>query len=87
MSFTEPHPPENERSLDEPGVMHIGGPHGRRWRGITRWAAVVLIVAAMMIGLFIRFGATALWASGLVSFMLLYMALMGRWASRNHEQR
>jgi len=40
----------------------------------------LLAIAAVMVILFIRFGATTLWAFGLVAFMLAYMLLMGRWA-------
>ena len=86
MSFT-PLPPSPQESIDEPGVMHIGGPRGRRLREIARWLLIILIVAAMMIGLFIRFGATTLWAIGLVGFMLGYMALMGKWAAGDHDRR
>jgi hypothetical protein len=39
-----------------------------------------------MVVLFIRFGATTLWAFGLVFFMLGYMALMGRWAGGDHRR-
>jgi hypothetical protein len=39
-----------------------------------------------MIGLFIRFGATTLWAFGLVAFMLAYMLLMGRWAGGDNHR-
>jgi hypothetical protein len=86
MSFT-PIPPTTEETVDEPGVMHIGGPRGRRIWEITRWALAILAIAAAMTGLFIRFGATTLWAFGLVGFMLGYMALMGRWAAGDHDRR
>jgi hypothetical protein len=86
MSFT-PLPPSTEETIDEPGVMHIGGPRGRRIREIARWALVILIIAALMTVLFIRFGATTLWALGLVGFMLAYMALMGKWAAGDHDRR
>ncbi len=82
MSFT-PTPPD-EQSIDEPGVMHIGGPRGRRVWEIARWVLVLITAAAVMVVLFVRFGATTLWAFGLVFFMLGYMAIMARWAGGDH---
>jgi hypothetical protein len=86
MSFSGQLPPEADETIDEPGVMHIGGPRGRRVWEITRWMLVILAVAAVMVLLFIRFGAPTLWAFGLVAFMLVYMALMGRWAGGDHHR-
>jgi hypothetical protein len=87
MSFIQPLPPGDDQSIDdEPGVMHIGGPRGRRVWEITRWVLVIAIIAALMVALFMRFGATALWAGGLVGFMLGYMAIMARWAGGDHER-
>jgi hypothetical protein len=85
MSFLGQPPPQNEETVDEPGVMRIGGPRGRRVKEFTKWTAVILAVAAAMVGLFLRFGATTLWAFGLVAFMLAYMLLMGRWAGGDHR--
>ncbi len=85
MSFLGQSPPEPQ-TVDEPGVMHIGGPRGRRVREIARWILVILLIAAVMGLLFMRFGATTIWAFGLVAFMLGYMALMGLWAGGNHRQ-
>jgi hypothetical protein len=86
MSFTGQLPPPVEKTIDEPGVMRIGGPGGRRFREVLRWLAVIVVVGAAMVGLLIRFGATTLWAFGLVGFMLGYMGLMGRWASGNDRR-
>jgi hypothetical protein len=86
MDFT-PLPPPDEDSIDEPGIMHIGGPRGRRYLEITRWLLVISVIAGVLVVLFIRFGATTLWALGLVGFMLGYMALMGRWAGDDEHRR
>jgi len=75
-----PLPPQDETDPPEPGVMHIGGHRGRRVWEITRWMLVIAAIAGLLVVLFIRFGATTLWAFGLVGFMLGYMALMGKWA-------
>jgi hypothetical protein len=81
MTFLDPLPPEHPQSVDdEPGVMHIGGPRGRRLWELSRWIVVIAAIAVLMVVLFIRFGATTLWALGLVGFMLGYMAIMARWA-------
>jgi hypothetical protein len=77
-----PHPPHaDEAETVAPGVMHIGGPRCRRLWEILRWMLGFAAIGTVLVVLFIRFGATTLWASGLVIFMLGYMALMGKWAS------
>jgi hypothetical protein len=76
----------DETEAIEPGVMHIGGSRGRRVWELTRWLLIISAVAMLMVMLFIRFGATTLWAFGLVFFMLGYMALMGRWAGGDHHR-
>jgi hypothetical protein len=80
MDFNPLPPPAEETEATEPGVMHIGGSRGRRVWEITRWFLLIAAVAAVLVVFFIRFGATTLWAFGLVGFMLGYMALMGKWA-------
>ncbi len=82
MSFLPHTPPEPPETVDEPGVMHIGGPRSRRIWHFLRWMAALSVIAAVMVGLFVRFGATTFWALGLVIFMLGYMALMSKWAGR-----
>jgi hypothetical protein len=82
MSFLPHTPPDPPETIDEPGVMHIGGPRGKRVWHFIRWMMVFAVVAGLMTGLFVRFGATTLWATGLVLFMLGYMALMSRWAGK-----
>jgi hypothetical protein len=82
MMFTDPAPPETPDTVDEPGVMHIGGRRSNQVWSITRWAFVLAIISGIMVLLFVRFGATTLWAFGLVGFMLAYMAIMARWAGR-----
>jgi hypothetical protein len=74
-----PHTDENETAA--PGVMHIGGPRGRRVWEIIRWMLALAAIGAVLVALFVRFGSTTLWAVGLVGFMLGYMVLMGKWAS------
>ena len=83
MSFLGHLPPLPEETIDEPGVMHIGGARGQRLKKIARRALILLAIAGVMVISFIRFGATTLWAFGLVAFMLGYMLLMGRWAGKN----
>jgi len=80
MSFLPQHPPEPDQTIDEPGVMHIGGPRSKKLLHFIRWMLALSVIACVMVGLFIRFGATTLWAFGLVFFMFGYMALMSRWA-------
>ncbi len=81
MTFLDPLPPEPSDSVDdEPGVMRIGGARGRRVWELTRWLLVIAVIGGLMVVLFVRFGATMLWAFGLVGFMLGYMAIMARWA-------
>jgi hypothetical protein len=75
----------DEAEATEPGVMHIGGSRGRRVWEITRWFLAIAALAGLMVVLFIRFGATTLWAFGLVFFMLAYMGLMGRWAGGDNR--
>ena len=86
MSFLPHHPPESEKTIDEPGTMLIGGPRSKRLWRFACWLLAFTVVGAGMVGLFIRFGTTTLWASGLVAFMLGYMALMSRWASGNDHR-
>ena len=85
MDFHPLPPHADDTETIEPGVMHIGGPRGRRVREIIRWMLGFTAIGAVLVVLFIRFGATTLWASGLVIFMLGYMALMGKWAGSHHK--
>ncbi len=79
MRFTNPPLPPDEPER-EPGVMHIGGARGQRLRAAAAWAAVVLAVAGVLVGLFVWFGTGVGWAAVLVGLMLAYMAAMARWA-------
>ena len=65
MNFT-PIPPPIEEPDDHSGVMHIEGPTSSRVRWIIRWILLIAIVAGVMIGLFMKFGATVAWAFCLV---------------------
>jgi hypothetical protein len=82
MSFLPQLPPESPETVDEPGVMHIGGARGKKFWHFVRWMLALSIIGGLMVGLFVRFGATTLWALGLVFFMFGYMALMSRWAGK-----
>ena len=86
MSFLPHHPPEPQKTIDEPGTMLIGGARSRRIWQLAKWTLALGTVGSLMVALFIRFGATTLWALGLVIFMFGYMALMSRWAS-NKDHR
>jgi hypothetical protein len=85
MDFNPNPPHADEAETVEPGVMHIGGPRGRRIWEILRWLLAFAAVGSLLVVLFIRFGASTLWAFGLVAFMLGYMALMGKWAGSDHR--
>lgn len=85
MSFLPQHPPQPMDSVDEPGVMSIGGARSKKFWHFVRWLAVLSVIAGIMVGLFVRFGATTLWALALVIFMFGYMALMSRWAGGDHR--
>ena len=80
MSFLPQHPPEHEETADEPGVMHIGGARSKKFWQFVKWATVLSAIGGAMAAMFIRFGATTLWACGLVIFMFGYMAIMSHWA-------
>jgi hypothetical protein len=86
MDFNPLPPPADANEPAEPGVMHIGGSRGRRVWEITRWFLLIAAVAAVLVVFFIRFGATTLWAFGLVGFMIGYMALMGKWAGGDNRR-
>jgi hypothetical protein len=56
-------------------------------RGFIAWALLYLAIAALLVALFIQFTSSTLWAVLLVGFMLLYMAIMSRWAGGNIDRR
>jgi hypothetical protein len=88
MNFeSHPIPPDPSDENDDPRVMKIGDGGRRWWRAVLLWLSLISVVAATLVLLFIRFGATVLWASALVGFMLAYMGLMSRWAGGDHDRR
>lgn len=66
--------------------MEIGGGVGPRVWAVARWAGAGVVLAAVLVGLFVRFGAPVAWASVLVALMLGYMAVMGRWAGDGDDR-
>jgi hypothetical protein len=86
MNF-ESHPIQPDPDDDDPRVMHIGDGGRRFWRALLIWTTTIAVVAGALVLLFIRFGATVLWAFGLVAFMLGYMGLMSRWAGGDRDGR
>jgi hypothetical protein len=68
--------------------VEIGGV-GRRRNiiGLISYLLLFAAVAAVLVLMFQRFTGHFWLAAALVSFMVAYMALMGWWASRNHDGR
>ena len=81
MRFTDQPPPDDP--ADDPAVMHIGGPRGRRLRAAAGTAAGVLAVGAVLVGLFVWFGEGFGWSAALVALMIGYMAVMARWVGQD----
>lgn len=85
----DPTPPGQANHPGQPVRMMEIGPigSGRRW---GRWVAFILfylLVAALLIWVFSRFGATLALAAGLVGFMIAYMVLIGAATGRNLNDR
>lgn len=85
-SIESPEPPDHD--MDEPEFMEItaAGQRGR-WRGFLGWLIFYLVIAGLLIAFFVQFTTSAIWAVGLVGFMLAYMAVMGRWAGGDADRR
>jgi hypothetical protein len=62
---------------------------GRRKRWISRlsYLGFFAVVAGVLMVMLDRFTHSRTLAIGLVSFMVVYMALMGHWASKSIERR
>jgi hypothetical protein len=69
---------------DEPG-MEISLGRGKRILGLLIWLALVAVVAAVLVFLFVRFTASLRTALALVAFMLAYMAVMA-WITMRRAQ-
>lgn len=76
-------PPGEVASGDGPPVreleIHIG--RGRKWQHWVAFAVVFIALGALLVWMFMNFGATIGLAGLLVGFMLSYMLIMGQWAS------
>jgi hypothetical protein len=81
-------PEPSDKDADEPAFMELDAVgRGGKWRGFLTWLIFYLVIAGILVAFFIRFTASAVWAIGLVGFMLAYMAIMGRWAGGNINRR
>ena len=71
---------------DRPEPLEIGGGVGPKLWAAAKWSGGVAAVAAVLVGLFVRFGAPVAWATVLVGLMLGYMAAMSRWAGDGDDR-
>lgn len=83
LDYGSPETPEPDR-LE---YLEIDTARKRRWMGLVGYLLLYGAVAAVLVVLLARFTDSLLLAFGLVAFMVGYMALMGRWASKNIQDQ
>ncbi len=58
----------------------------RRWIGWTLYVLAFLGLAALLVWFFVMLNTTLALAIAVVTFMVLYMIIMGYFASRTHDE-
>jgi hypothetical protein len=79
--------PPAPAAVEPERVMEIDTGRNRRWIRWLTWLAIVLLAGAGVVWMFLKLGTTFGMACFLVAFMIVYMAVMGRWTEGNIRGR